>query len=101
MNFHTPLRSRHVARLDLAVDDRLVGKAVEGSREGRESFAEKALVGLHIRKGNFGNLALDGLDFIYAASWPRAMYTKGDGTMRLYITDRATEPQRAGIPQVG
>jgi hypothetical protein len=28
----------------------------------------EALVGYHVRKGNFGNVSLDGLDFIYAAS---------------------------------
>ena len=39
----------------------------------------EALVGYHVRKGNFGNVSLDGLDFIYAASWPRAIH-QGDGT---------------------
>jgi hypothetical protein len=59
----------------------------------------EALVGYHVRKGNFGNVSLDGLDFIYAASWPRAIH-QGDGTMRLYITDRATEPQRRAITEI-
>ena len=33
----------------------------------------EALVGYHIRSDNYGNVSLDGLDFIYAASWPRAI----------------------------
>ena len=59
----------------------------------------EALVGYHVRKGNFGNVSLDGLDFIYAASWPRAIH-QGDGTIRVYITDRATQPQRQAIAEI-
>jgi hypothetical protein len=33
----------------------------------------EALVGYHVRKGNFGNVSLDGLDFIYAASLVRRL----------------------------
>jgi hypothetical protein len=59
----------------------------------------EALVGYHVRKGNFGDVSLDGLDFIYAASWPRAIH-QGDGTMRLYISDRGTEQQRKAITEI-
>ncbi len=60
----------------------------------------EALVGYHVRKGNFGNVSLDGLDFIYAASWPRAIH-QGHGTLRVYITDRASQPQREAIAEIG
>src|SRR5258708_13898748 len=43
----------------------------------------EALAAYHIRNGNCGAVRLDGLDFVYAASWPRAIH-EGDGTMRLY-----------------
>jgi hypothetical protein len=59
----------------------------------------EALVGYYVRKGNFGNVSLDGLDFIYAASWPRAIH-QGDGTLRVYITDRASQPQREAIAEI-
>jgi len=60
----------------------------------------EALVGYHIRNGKFGEVDLGGLDFIYAASWPRAIH-QGDGTARLYITDRASEAQGKAIADIG
>ena len=59
----------------------------------------EALVGYHIRKGQSGNVSLDGLDFIYAASWPRAIH-QGDGTLRVYISDRASDSQRTAIADI-
>lgn len=59
----------------------------------------EALVGYHIRRGSYGAVPLDGLDFVYAASWPRAIH-QGDGTMRVYITDRASEPQRQALADI-
>jgi hypothetical protein len=59
----------------------------------------EALVGYHIRKGAYGAVPLDGLDLVYAASWPRAIH-QGDGTMRVYITDRASEPQRQALADI-
>src|SRR5713101_6643703 len=44
----------------------------------------EALVSYHIRSGNYGAVQLDGRDFIYAASWPRAIH-EGGGTLRVYI----------------
>jgi hypothetical protein len=57
------------------------------------------LVGYHIRKGQYGGSRLDNLDFIYAASWPRAIH-QGDGTLRVYVTDRASEAQRQAIADI-
>jgi hypothetical protein len=44
----------------------------------------RALVFFHIRQSNFGeNVKLDGLQVIYAASWPKAIH-EGNGTMQLF-----------------
>jgi hypothetical protein len=59
----------------------------------------ETLVGFHIRKGHFGEVALDGLDFIFAASWPRAIH-EGDGTVCVYISDRASEAQQQAIADI-
>ena len=59
----------------------------------------EALVGYHIRQGNYGDVSLDGLDFIQALSWPRAIH-EGNGTGGLYITDRATAKQRAALVEI-
>ena len=56
----------------------------------------EALVGYHIRKGSYGNVRLDGLDFIYAASWPRAIH-EGGGTLRVFIEGGASAEQRAAL----
>jgi len=59
----------------------------------------EALVGYHIRRGHFGDVPLDDLDFIYAASWPKAIH-EGDGTFCVYISDRATSSQREAIADI-
>lgn len=59
----------------------------------------EALVGYHIRKGHFGEVQLDNLDFIYAASWPRAIH-QGDGTLCVYISERANDSQRQAIADI-
>jgi hypothetical protein len=59
----------------------------------------ETLVGYHIRKGQYGALRLDDLDFIYAASWPRAIH-QGDGTLRVYVTDRASQPQCKAVTDI-
>jgi hypothetical protein len=59
----------------------------------------EALVGFHIRKGYSGEIQLDNLDFIYAASWPRAIH-QGDGTLCVYISDRTNDSQRRAIADI-
>jgi len=59
----------------------------------------EALVGYHIRQGRYGGVDLQNLDFIYAASWPRAIH-QGDGTMCVYISDRANDSQRQAIADI-
>jgi len=59
----------------------------------------EALVGYHIRNGSYGSVRLDGLDVVYAASWPRAIH-EGSGTMRVYIDERASAEQRAALTEI-
>ena len=59
----------------------------------------ETLVGFHIRNGHFGEVTLDRLDFVYAASWPRAIH-QGDGTLCVYISDRADAAQREAITDI-
>ncbi len=59
----------------------------------------EALVAYHIRSGNFGGVLLDGLDFILAYSWPGAIH-EGNGTVQIYVTDRATPEQRVALTEI-
>jgi hypothetical protein len=59
----------------------------------------EALVSCHIRKGSYGDIGLEGLNFIYAASWPRAIH-QGDGTLRAYIDERANSAQRNAMSEI-
>jgi hypothetical protein len=59
----------------------------------------RALWLLHIREGNYGNVKLDGLDVIYAVSWPKAIH-EGDGTLQLFITKNADEHQTHGLVNI-
>ena len=59
----------------------------------------EAIVGYHVRSGSFGGVMLDGLDFVLASSWPGAIH-EGNGTARVYITDRATPEQRAALTEI-
>jgi hypothetical protein len=59
----------------------------------------EALVAYHIRNGSYGAVQLDGLDFVYGASWPRAIHEDG-GTMRVYIDERGLAEQRAALPEI-
>jgi len=59
----------------------------------------RALVLFHIRSGDYGSIKLDGLDIIYAASWPKAIH-EGNGTMQLFISKNATNEQREALVKV-
>ncbi len=59
----------------------------------------EALVGYHIRNGGYGGVRLDGLNFVYAASWPRAIH-EGGGTMRVYIDEAASAEQRSALAEI-
>jgi len=49
-----------------------------------------------IIKGSFGDLPLDGLAVAFAANWPKAIH-EGNGTLVLFIDERATAQQREAI----
>jgi hypothetical protein len=59
----------------------------------------RALLLFHIRSGSYGNTKLDGVDFILAQSWPKAIH-EGNGTLLLLITNKANEEQRKAIIQI-
>jgi hypothetical protein len=59
----------------------------------------ETLIGYHIRQGYYGDVSLDGLDFIQAGSWPRAIH-EGNGTGGVFITALATAEQRAALVEI-
>ena len=56
----------------------------------------RALVLYHIRSGSYGDIKLDGVEVVFAASWPKAIH-EGNGTTQLYTTKKATQQQRKAI----
>lgn len=59
-----------------------------------------ALVLYHIREGTYGQeTRLDGLDAIYAASWPKAIH-EGNGTLQLFITKKVNNQQRKTLVNI-
>jgi hypothetical protein len=60
----------------------------------------RALVFFHVREGAYGdNIKLDGLEVIYAASWPKAIH-EGNGIMQLFITKNADKNQREVLVKI-
>jgi hypothetical protein len=59
----------------------------------------EAIVGYHIRDGNYGRTKLGGLDVIYVAAWPKAIH-QGGGTLRLYVSESANPQQREAISRI-
>jgi hypothetical protein len=58
-----------------------------------------AIILYHIKSGSYGSTKLDGLDFITAVSWPKAIH-EGNDTALLLITNKANEEQRKAIIQI-
>jgi hypothetical protein len=56
----------------------------------------RALVLYHIRNGSYGNTKLDGLDMVFAGSWPKAIH-EGNGTAQFFITKTADKDQRDAL----
>ncbi len=52
--------------------------------------------GYRINTGRFGDLPLDGLKLAFAAHWPKAIH-EGNGTLALFIDERATPEQRQAL----
>jgi hypothetical protein len=63
-----------------------------------DGFCE-ALVAYHIRSGHYGDISLDGLEFVVAWAWPNAIH-EGNGTAAFFITDRAAPEQRGALSEI-
>lgn len=59
----------------------------------------QALILFHIRSGNYGDTRLNGLDFISAVYWPKAIH-EGNGTAQLFITNKANEEQKQALMNI-
>ncbi|MGH9950911.1 MAG: DUF1326 domain-containing protein [Nitrososphaeraceae archaeon] len=56
----------------------------------------QSLILFHIRSGSYGDTKLDGLDFITALYWPKAIH-EGNGAAQLFITNKASDEQRQAL----
>ncbi len=56
----------------------------------------RALVLYHITEGRYGNVGLDGVDVVFAASWPKAIH-EGNGTTQLFVSKGASVDQRNAL----
>lgn len=56
----------------------------------------RALILNSIREGNYGDVNLNGVDVVTAASWPKAIH-EGNGTVQLYVSKHANEAQRDAV----
>ena len=59
----------------------------------------RGLILYHIQSGSYGDVNLDGLDVVFAGSWPKAIH-EGNGTSQLFITKKANESQRSAIVNI-
>ncbi len=56
----------------------------------------KGLVGMHIDVGHFGDVSLDGLNFVVMLSFPGALH-EGNGTIQPVVDERADDKQREAL----
>lgn len=56
----------------------------------------KGLVGMHINTGHFGDIRLDGLNFVVVLSFPGALH-EGNGTIQPVVDARADSKQREAL----
>jgi hypothetical protein len=56
----------------------------------------KGLVGMHIDAGHFGDVSLDGLNFVVVLSFPGALH-EGNGTIQPIVEERADSKQRDAL----
>lgn len=52
-----------------------------------------------ITTGNYGDVSLEGLGLAWAAKWPGAIHL-GDGTVAIFIDERASQQQRDALIQI-
>lgn len=53
-----------------------------------------------IERGKYDNVSLDGLGLGFAAKWPKAIH-EGNGTVCLFVDERASEAQRGALLAIG
>src|SRR5919202_371317 len=75
------------------------GCPCEFSARPTEGFCEGIGV-WKIERGKFDNVSLDGLGLAFAAKWPGAIH-EGNGTVCLFVDERANEQQRAALLDIG
>lgn len=59
----------------------------------------EANVAFKVAEGKHGNVSLDGLAVVSVAKWPGAIH-EGNGTIAVFIDERATEDQRAALIRI-
>ena len=59
----------------------------------------KAVIGLQIREGKFGDTDLGGVRFAEIVSWPGPIH-EGDGTIQLVVDETADDAQREALLQI-
>ena len=53
----------------------------------------------NVRSGYLGDQKLDGVKFVWAARWPRAIH-EGGGTCKIIIDEKASSGQRAAMEKI-
>ena len=56
----------------------------------------RAMTAMHIEKGHFGDVSLDGLNWVGMFAWPKAIH-EGAGQAFVVVDERASEAQRGAI----
>ena len=59
----------------------------------------KGVAGMHIEEGYFGDVKLDGLNFLVTIDFPGPLH-EGNGTMQLFVDERADEAQRDSLFEI-
>ena len=59
----------------------------------------RALVTYQVTEGKFGDIAMDGVRWAVAVSWPGAIH-EGDGTIQLVIDEEADDEQREAVMEM-
>ena len=57
------------------------------------------VLGIHIKRGNYGKVDISGLNAVQALMTPGAM-SKGNGTLAVYVDSRANEAQRGALEAI-
>jgi hypothetical protein len=59
----------------------------------------EGMAGMHIERGHFGELSLDGLSWVVTYQWPGPLH-EGNGSVQPFIDQRATQEQRGALLQI-